>query len=82
MLQFKEGGEDLLSYWPDVFEWQRLELVLLKEVVEVLFQHLEDQAGVVLVCEALISADEIELVRILLGQPGEDGDLDLALPRV
>ena len=82
LLQFKERGENLLSYWPDVLEGQRLELVLFEEVVEVLLQHLEDKTGVILVCEALVGADEIELVRVLLRQSRQDGDLDLSLPRV
>ncbi len=52
--------------WPDVLEREGLELVLLEEVVEVLLQHLEDEAGVVLVREALVRAHKVELVRILL----------------
>ncbi len=52
--------------WPDVLEREGLELVLLEEVVEVLLQHLEDEAGVVLVREALVRPHKVELVRILL----------------
>ena len=54
--------------WSDVFEREGLELVLLEEIVEVLFQHLEDQACVVLVGEALVSTNEIEFVRIFLAE--------------
>ena len=52
--------------WPDVLEREGLELVLFEEVVEVLLQHLEDEAGVVLVREALVRPHKVELVRILL----------------
>ena len=64
---------------PDVFEGQGLELVVLEEVVEVLLQHLEDQTGVVLVSEALVGANEVELVRILLAQARQDAHFDLTL---
>jgi hypothetical protein len=50
----------------DVLEWKWLELVLLEKVVEVLLQHLEHEAGVVLVREALVGPHKVELVRILL----------------
>ena len=68
LLQFKERGENLLSYWPDVLEGQRLELVLFEEVVQILLQHLEYEAGVVLVCEALVGSDKIVFVRIFLAK--------------
>ena len=54
--------------WTNVFEWEGLELVLLEKVVEVLLQHLEHEAGVVLVREALVGAHKVELVRILLAK--------------
>ena len=53
---------------PDVLEWEGLELVLLEKVVEVLLQHLEDEAGVVLVGEALVGPHKVELVSILLAE--------------
>ena len=56
----------LLGDGPDVLEWQGLELVVLQKVVQVLLEHLKDQAGVVLVSEALEGANEVELVGILL----------------
>ena len=52
----------------DVFERKGLELVLLEEIVEVLLQHLEDEAGVVLVREALVGPHKVELVGILLAE--------------
>ena len=55
---------------------------MLEEVIEVLLKHLKDEAGVVLVSEALESADKVELVGILLTQPRQDADFDLALPGV
>ena len=55
-----------MGNWTNVFERKGLELVLLEEIVEVLFQHLEDEAGVVLVREALVGPHKVELVRILL----------------
>lgn len=75
-------GTYLLQYRPDVLERQGREFVLLEEVVQILLQHLEHQAGVVLVLEALERPHEVELVRTLLAEPAEDRHLDLALPRV
>lgn len=65
-LEFEQRRQYLLQYGPDIFEWQRAEFVLLEKIVEVLFQHLEDETGVVLVLKALEGPDEIEFVRILL----------------
>ena len=50
----------------DVLERKGLELVLFEEVVQILLQHLEYEAGVVLVCEALVGSDKIVFVRIFL----------------
>ena len=52
---------------------------MLEKVVEVLLEHLEDQTGVVLVSEALVGANEVELVRILLAQARQDAHFDLTL---
>ena len=52
----------------DVLERKGLELVLFEEIVQVLLQHLEDEAGVVLVSEALIGPDKIEFVCIFLAE--------------
>lgn len=82
LFQLQESREHLLRNRSDVFQGKRLELVLFEEVVQVLLQHLEDQAGVVLVREALVGADEIELVGILLAEARENGDLDLTLSGV
>ena len=57
-----------MGNWTNVFERKGLELVLLEEIVEVLLQHLEDEAGVVLVREALVGTHKVELVRILLAK--------------
>ena len=62
------NASDLVCDGPDVLEWERLKLVLLEKVVEVLLQHLEDEAGVVLVGEALVGPHKVELVRILLAE--------------
>ena len=67
----------LLGDGPDVLEWQGLELVVLEEVVQVLLEHLKDQAGVVLVSEALEGPNEVELVCILLAQARQDANLTL-----
>ena len=56
----------LVSDRPDIFQRERLELVLFEEVVQILLQHLEYEAGVVLVCEALVGSDKIVFVRIFL----------------
>ena len=50
---------------------------MLEEVVQVLLEHLKDQAGVVLVSEALEGADKVELIRILLAQPRQDAHFNL-----
>lgn len=44
--------------------------------MEVLLQHLEDETRVVLVGEALVRADKVELVGALLCQSIEDRDLE------
>ena len=62
------NASDLVCDGPDVLEWERLKLVLLEKVVEVLLQHLEDEAGVVLVGEALVGPHKVELVSILLAE--------------
>ncbi len=50
---------------------------MLEEIVQVLLEHLKDEAGVILVGEALVGADEVELVGILLAQTRQDAHLDL-----
>ena len=50
----------------DVFEGKRLELVLLEEIVQILLQHLENEARVVFVREALVRSNKVEFVRIFL----------------
>lgn len=74
-LKFKQRRQNLLKYGSDVLERQRWEFVLLEEIVEVLLQHLKHEASVRAVLEALVSADEVELVRWLLRQAGEDWHL-------
>ena len=65
--QYKQtGGAYLVSDRPDVLKRKGLELVLFEEVVQILLQHLEYEAGVVLVCEALVGSDKIVFVRIFL----------------
>ena len=50
----------------DVFEGKRLELVLLEEIVQILLQHLKNEARVVFVREALVRSNKVEFVRIFL----------------
>ena len=57
-----------MSDGSNVLERQRLEFVLLEEVVQVLFQHLEHQAGVVLVGEALVGTNKVKLICIFLAK--------------
>ena len=66
------GKSYLMSDGSDVLERQWLELVLFEEIIQVLLQHLEHQAGVVLVSEALVGADKVELVCILLAETHEE----------
>ena len=82
VFELEQGGEHLLRDGTDELEGQGVELVLLKEVIQVLLEHLKHQAGVVLVVEALVSAHEIELVGIFLREPGQYSNLNLALSRV
>ena len=57
-----------MSNWPDVLQRERLELVLLEEVIQVLLQHLEHKTRVVLVGEALVGANKVVFVRIFLAE--------------
>ena len=57
-----------MSDWPDILKRKGLELVLLEKVVQVLLQHLEHEAGVVLVSETLVRSDKIVFVRIFLAE--------------
>ena len=50
----------------DVFEGKRLELVLFEEIVQILLQHLKNEARVVFVREALVRSNKVEFVRIFL----------------
>ena len=62
----------LLQNRPDDSEWQWAELVLFKEVIEVLLQHLKHQTGVAAVLKALQSTHHIVFICILAAQPGQD----------
>jgi len=66
----------------DVFEREGLELVLFEKVVQVLLQHLKNQAGVVLMSETLVSTHKVELISIFLTKSRENGDFNLALPGI
>ena len=57
-----------MSNGPDILQGERLELILLEEIVQVLLEHLEHQAGVVLVCEALVGTNKVVFVRIFLAE--------------
>ena len=57
-----------MSDWPDILKRKGLELILLEKVVQVLLQHLEHEAGVVLVSETLVGSDKIVFVRIFLAE--------------
>ena len=50
----------------DVFEGKRLKLVLFEEIVQILLQHLKNEARVVFVREALVRSNKVEFVRIFL----------------
>lgn len=67
-LKFQKRSQDLLKNWSNIFEWQWTELVLFEKVVQILFQHLEHQTGVVLMLEALVCSDKIELIGIFLAK--------------
>lgn len=74
-LELEKSSEDLLQDGSDVLEWQRTELVLLEEVVQILLQHLKHQTGVVLVLKALVCSHKVELVCILLAESWQDTNL-------
>ena len=57
-----------MSNGPDILQGERLELILFEEIVQVLLEHLEHQAGVVLVCEALVGTNKVVFVRIFLAE--------------
>ena len=57
-----------MSDRPDVLERKGLKLVLFEEIVQILFQHLEDQTGVVLVSEALVGSNKVVFVCIFLAE--------------
>lgn len=69
LLNNPHANTHLMQNRPDELQRQRRELVLFEEIVQILLQHLEHQARVVLVLEALERAHEIEFVRILLAEP-------------
>ena len=68
LLQLQQGCEHLVCDWSDVFERKRLELVLLEEIIQILLQHLENEAGVVFVREALVGSNKVEFVCIFLAE--------------
>ena len=57
-----------MSNGPDILQGERLELILFEEIVQVLLEHLEHQAGVALVCEALVGTYKVVFVRIFLAE--------------
>ena len=57
-----------MSNGPDILQGEGLELILFEEIVQVLLEHLEHQAGVVLVCEALVGTNKVVFVRIFLAE--------------
>lgn len=67
----------LLQNRSDDFEWQWAELVLFKEVIKVLLQHLKHQAGVATVLKTLQSTHHIVLFCIFTAQTGQDLHLEV-----
>ena len=59
--KLKQCSQDLLQNGTDILEWQRTELILFEKIVQILFQHLEDQTRVVLVSETLERTHKIPL---------------------
>ena len=82
LLQFQQSRQNLQSNRPDVLQGQRLELVGLEKIIQVLFKHLKDQTCMILVRETLVGSYEIIFIRIFLGEPRKDTDLDLTLSSV
>lgn len=77
--EFHQGCGHLLEDRANVLEGQGAKLVLLQKVIEVLLQHLKDQARVVLVLEALVGPHEVVVVGTLRAQPGQDAHFNLTL---
>jgi len=59
-----------------------LEPIFLEEVVQVLSEHFEHEAGVSAVSETFIRPNHVERAGILLAKPQQDGHLDLALASI
>lgn len=74
-LKFQKCSQNLLKNWSNVFQWQRAELVLFEKVIQVLFQHLKYQTGVVFMLEALIRSNKIEFIGIFLAKTWQDANL-------
>ena len=78
-LSSRLAGENFLSYLvsdrSNVFERQRLELVLFEEIIQVLLKHLKYQTCVVFVLEAFICSHKVVVISTLLGQPRQDAHL-------
>ena len=81
-LEFLQRRQHLLRNGTDVLQRQRLKLVLLEKVVQILLQHLEHQARVELVREALVRLDEVVRVGVLATQALQYADLDLTLTHI
>lgn len=74
-LEFKKSCQDLLKYGSYKLEGQWRKFVLFEEVVEVLFQHLKYQAGVVLVLETLKGSHKVVIICIFLAESCKDSNL-------
>ena len=57
-----------MSDRPDVLERKGLKLILFEKIVQILFQHLEYQTGVVLVSETLVGSNKVVFVCIFLAE--------------
>lgn len=74
-LKFEESCQDLLKYGSYILEGQWGKFVLFEEVVEVLFQHLKHQTGVVLVLETFKGSNKVVVVCIFLAKSCKDSNL-------
>ena len=65
-LKFEQRRQHLLQNGSNVLQRQGTEFILFEKIVKILLEHLEDQAGVVFVLEALECSYKVKLICILL----------------
>jgi hypothetical protein len=68
LLQLEQSGQNLLDNWPNAGQREWTEFVLFQKIVEILFEHFEDQTSVIFVLETFIGPNKIEFFCIFIAQ--------------